>query len=93
MSRTLLKIEEVAIMCGVSSQTINNWYKFKRENPDSDLAKLLPNYETHGGHNQRFWDKSDIGSLLMFKHAMPRGCKGVMGDVTQRYVRKAEVHE
>lgn len=88
MSRTMLKIEEVAIMCGVSCQTINNWYKFKRENPDNEIAKLLPNYETVGGHNQRFWDKADIGNMLMFKHSMPRGCKGIMGNVTQRYVRK-----
>lgn len=88
MSRTLLKIEEVAVMCGVSCQTINNWYKFKRENPDNPYAKMLPDYEVRGGRKQRFWDKSDIGSLLMFKHGMPKGCKGVMGDVTQRYARK-----
>lgn len=86
--RTLLKIEEVAILCGVSTQTINNWYRFKRENPDNEYARMLPEYETIGEHNQRFWDKSDINSLLMFKHSMPKGCKGVMGAITQRYVKK-----
>ena len=88
--RTLLKIEEVAVLCGVSTQTINNWYKFKSENPDNEYAQLLPNYERLGGHGQRFWDKSDLNGLLKFKSAMPKGCKGVMGSVTQRYVNKKE---
>jgi hypothetical protein len=88
MSRTLLKLEEVAVLVGVSCQTLNNWYRFKRENPDNEYAKMLPDYECIGGHNQRFWDKSDINSLLKFKLFMPKGCKGVMGSVTQRYVRK-----
>lgn len=86
--RTLLRIEEVAVLCGVSVQTINNWYKFKRENPDNEYAQLLPVYECIGEHNQRFWDKADVNSLLTFKQKMPKGCKGVMGSVTQRYVRK-----
>lgn len=86
--RTLLRIEEVAVMCGVSTQTVNNWYKFKRENPNNEYAKLLPDFERIGGHGQRFWDKADITSLMAFKSKMPKGCKGVMGSVTQRYVRK-----
>ena len=86
--RTLLKIEEVAILCGVSVQSINNWYKFKRENPNDEYARLLPNYEVIGCHNQRFWDKSDVGALVEFKQKMPKGRSGVMGTVTQRYVKK-----
>lgn len=86
--RTMLRIEEVAVLCGVSVQTINNWYRFKRENPDNEYARLLPNYECIGGRGQRFWDKSDVDSLLAFKQKMPMGCKGVMGSVTQKYVRK-----
>ena len=86
--RTLLRIEEVAVLCGVSVQSINNWYKFKRENPDNEYARLLPNYEVIGEHGQRFWDKADMNALLSFKQSMPKGCKGVMGSVTQRYVKK-----
>lgn len=86
--RTLLTIEEVAVLCKVSVQTINNWYRFKRENPNDEYARLLPMYETVGGHGQRFWNKSDLDSLMAFKQKMPRGCKGVMGSVTQRYVKK-----
>lgn len=87
MERILLTIEQVAVTCGVSVQTLNNWYRFKRENPTNEYAKLLPNYITIGGHGQRFWDKSDLPALLAFKNNMPKGCKGVMGSVTQRYVK------
>ena len=87
MSRTLLKIEEVAVLCGVSVQTVNNWYRFKRENPDNAYARLLPDYITIEGSRQRQWDKADINALLTFKRSMPKGCKGVMGSVTQRYVK------
>ena len=86
MLRTLLRIEEVAVSCGVSVQTLNNWYKFKSENPNDPYAQLLPNYITVGGRKQRLWDKSDIPSLLKFKNSMTKGCKGVMGSVTQKYV-------
>lgn len=86
--RTLLKIEEVAVLCGVSVQSINNWYRFKRENPSNEYAKLLPDYECMGTRGQRFWDKADVQTLLAFKDKMPKGCKGVMGSVTQRYVKK-----
>lgn len=88
MSRTFLKIEEVAVLCGVSVQSVNNWYKFKRENPNNEFARLLPDYQTLEGSRQRIWDKSDINALIEFKQKMPKGCKGVMGSVTQRYVKK-----
>ena len=87
MSRTFLKAEEVAVLCGVSLQTLNNWYKFKKENPNNEYARLLPTYATLGGRGQRVWDKSDIDALLNFKSKLPRGCKGVMGSVTQKYVK------
>lgn len=88
MSRTLLRVEEVALLCGVSVQSVNNWYRFKRENPNNEYARLLPDYTTLEGSKQRMWDKADINALIDFKQKMPKGCKGVMGSVTQRYVRK-----
>lgn len=87
MGRTYLKIEEVAVLCGVSVQSVNNWYRFKRENPDNEFARLLPEYVTLEGSRQRMWDKSDIDALIAFKQRMPRGCKGVMGSVTQKYIK------
>ena len=86
--RTLLTIEEVAVLCGVSRQTVYNWYKFKRENPDNEYARMLPEYETIGKKGQHLWDKSSLNDLIKFKQTMPKGCKGVMGTVTQRYVKK-----
>lgn len=88
MSRTMLRIEEVAVLCGVSTQTINIWYRFKKENPDNEYAKLLPEFQRIGTHGQRFWDKSDINAILNFKTKMPTGRNGVMGSVTQRYLKK-----
>lgn len=85
--RTLLRIEEVAVLVGVSVQTINNWYKFKQLNPDNEYSKLLPEYERLGGGKQRFWDKADINQIIAFKRTVPKGCKGIMGSVTQKYVR------
>lgn len=85
--KTLLKIEEVAVLVGVSVQTINNWYVFKRNDPDNEYAKMLPDYEQAGVRKLRLWDKSDIQKFIEFKKAIPRGCKGAMGDTTQRYVR------
>jgi hypothetical protein len=85
--RTYLKIEEVAVAVGVSVQSINNWYRFKKENPDNEYAQMLPEYTQIGNRGQRFWDKADLTKLLNFKRAMPKGCKGVMGSVTQKYVK------
>ena len=85
--RTLLRIEEVAVLVGVSIQTINNWYRFKKLNPDDEFAKLLPDYERLGSSRQRFWDKADVNQLIAFKRTVPRGCKGIMGEVTQKYVK------
>ena len=88
MARTLLRIEEVALAVGVSVQTINNWYAFKRQSPKNELAKMLPNYVQLGTRQQRLWDKADIQALIRFKNSMPKGCKGVMGGITQRYLHK-----
>ena len=85
--RTLLRIEEVAVAVGVSTQTLNNWYRFKRENPDNEYAQMIPEYTVIGTKKQRFWDKADLSKLIRFKQAMPKGCKGVMGSVTQKYVK------
>lgn len=87
---TMLSMEEVAVAVGVSRQTIYHWYKFKKENPDSDYAKLLP-IPFIGRRNQHLWRKSDIDVLIRFKKLIPKGRNGIMGSVTQRYVRKAKV--
>ena len=85
MSEKMLKAVEVAVSIDVSPQTLNGWYKWKNENPNHELAKLLPDYVRQGNRNTRFWRQSDIWMLLQFKKSIPQGCKGVMGSVTQRY--------
>ena len=81
----LLKVAEVAVTVDSSVQTINGWYKWKKENPDHELAKLLPDYIVKGGKRTRYWNQSDIWQILQFKKSIPQGCKGILGSVTQRY--------
>lgn len=89
----LLKVQEVAMMIDSSIQTISGWYRWKAENPDHQLAKLLPDFQRIGNKNTRYWKQSDIWKLTQFKKSIPQGCKGVMGSVTQKYVRKKKAGE
>ena len=85
----MLKVQEVAVAVDSSVQTINGWYKWKMENPDHELAKLLPDYyRDEGGKRTRYWNQSDVWRLIQFKKSIPQGCRGIMGSVTQRYCRK-----
>lgn len=84
----LLKIEEVAMLIGSSIQTINVWYQFKRKNPESDFAKMLPDYIQDGARQTRYWAKDDVWKLIEFKNAIPHGRNGILGDITQKQYRK-----
>lgn len=88
MAERLLKIEEVALLIGSSSKSINNWYWFRRENPDDECAKILPDYVQEGSRQTRYWKESDIWRLIEFKQSIPKGRNGIMGSITQRYYRK-----
>ena len=90
----LLRIEDVAVEIQRSIFTINNWYRFKRQNPDNRYAKLLPDFiQLEGERQTRYWKKSDIPRMLEFRDALPRGNSGVMGDVTQKYYRRKKQAE
>ena len=89
----LLKLEEVAVLINSSGKSINNWYWFKRENPDNEYAKMLPDYIQEGGRQTRYWKESDVWKLIEFKQAIPKGRGGVMGDITQKYYRKEKQNE
>lgn len=84
----LLKVEEVAVTIGSSVQSINNWYRFKKQNPDNEYAKLLPEYIQQSERMTRYWRDTDIWKLIEFKQSIPQGCKGIMGSVTQKYHKK-----
>lgn len=76
-----LRIEEVAVRLNVSVGTLNRWYKFKRENPKSEISKKLPNYSTvktlRG--TARVWTTDDLLQLAQFKVDVKSGRAGQMG--------------
>lgn len=83
-----LTIAELAVAIGSGTQTITNWYRWKRENPENEYAKLLPDFVRGGAHRTRYWYESDITRILEFKNSIPQGRNGIMGSVTQKYVKK-----
>ena len=88
-----LRIEEVAIFIGTSVNTINSWYRFKKQYPDDEYAKMIPDFERGGGERGiRYWNQESIEQLIDFKNKRPKGRKGVMGAVTQKYVKKEKKH-
>ena len=86
-----LKIDKLAILVGVSSRTINNWYWFKSTYPDNEYSKMLPDFKmgkTERNIPVRLWDSDDIDKLIHFKEIVPHGRKGIFGEITQRQYRK-----
>lgn len=86
----LLTIEEVAVSVGVSTQTINIWYRWKKQNPNHERAKLLPAPIQAKPRQTRFWELQDVMQLIEFKNSVKTGRDGIMGSVTQAYVKKKE---
>lgn len=86
----LLTASEVCYLVGISIYTLNNWYTFKRENPDDEYAKMLPEiyHKSEGNRTKRYWNAEDVGKLIEYRTKIPWGKNGVMGSVTQRYVKK-----
>lgn len=75
-------------MTGVSVKTLDIWYMWKRLHPEHELAQLLPEYVQEGKRHKRYWEYDAIYQILEFRKAMPRGRSGLMGEVTQKYIRK-----
>ena len=83
-----LTVTELACEVGCSIQTLNSYYRFKLENPDSDVAKALPDYTVEiGGHRTRYWTMADAEAIKRFRAGIPQGRNGILGSVTQRYVK------
>ena len=77
-----LRIEEVAMIIGVSVQTLERWYKFKREHPDSETAQKIPDYRcvvTAGARQTRVWSQEAVFALSQFKLTRKLGRTGEMG--------------
>jgi len=76
-----LKIEEVAMRVGVSVQTLNRWYKYKKDNPKDAMAKLIPAYKKvkHPTGFMRVWQMDDVYKLIEFRANVVPGRCGKMG--------------
>lgn len=79
--KTGFKIEEVAMRVGVSVQTINRWYKFKKEHPEHHISKLIPEYSraSIASGTVRLWNPDDIWKLVEFRQSVKVGRTGEMG--------------
>lgn len=83
----LYRAVEVALLLDISVPTLNNWYKFKRYEPDNEMCKLLPDPIQKAPKQTRYWQEEDIPKMIEFKSKIVTGRKGFMGSVTQAYVK------
>lgn len=76
-----LKIEEVAMRVGVSTQTLNRWYRFKKDNPKDEMSKLIPAYKKakYPTGFVRIWQMDDVAKLIEFRAKIVPGRCGRMG--------------
>ena len=89
MNKNMLRVEELAILLQVSVNTINAWYRFKKQEPDNEYAKLLPDYiRVDSKRSTRYWNQEDVWKFIEFRAKLPKGRNGVMGNITQKYIRK-----
>lgn len=86
----LYQIEWVAIQLGCSVQTINSWYRWKKVHPEHELVKLLPEPTKKSAHSKRLWTETDIETLRQFQQTIPHGRNGILGDITQKSVRRSK---
>ena len=80
----MIGANEMAVLIGISEQTLKSWYKFKKENPDNEYSMMLPDIQ-RGLRNKMLFKESDVEKLNYFKDSIPKGRCGIMGTVTQRY--------
>lgn len=83
-----LTAQQVVIMLGISENTLNFWYRFKREHPENEIAQLLPEYTKESEKSKRYWKRSDLDKLIKFQKSLPKGRNGIMGGITQRYKKE-----
>ncbi len=88
-----LNAQEVALLVGCSVYMLNVWYKWKKLHPEHELAKLLPDYTQAGGRQTRYWKMDDVYKIIEFRQKLPIGRNGILGDVTQKYVKKKEKND
>lgn len=88
MKNQLLEANEVCALVGCSVYTLNLWYRFKKNNPENEYSKLLPEITRLDGDRKRYWTSDDVYALIAFKASIPHGRNGVLGSETQKYIYK-----
>jgi len=79
MKNGMLRVEEVSVLIGKSTFTINAWYRFARKHPDSDIAKMLPKFIQKNERSPRYWKHTDVYKLIEIQSKIPLGRSGPMG--------------
>lgn len=84
-----LNADEIVKEINITKTTLNRWYKWYSitENKPDDCPEL-PKYEQQYSSAPRYWDESSIEALKRFKNWVPKGSKGLMGEVSQVYWSK-----
>ena len=93
MGKRLLSPTETACELGISIQTLNSYYKFKKENPENEVAMELPDFIRVGNKKARYWRAEDIEAIRKFRENIPTGRNGILGSVTQRYYHTSKNEE
>lgn len=88
-----LTAQEVCKKVNISIFTLNNWYRFKKENPNDELALILPEFEKDYEKSQRTWNTEDIKLLKLFKSKRKLGRNGQMSKTIQKYYKKKKEGE
>ena len=89
----LLKSSEVSYLVGITVQTLDMWYRFKKENPDNEYAKILPEITYKEDSRVRYWKEDDVYKLAQFKSSIPQGRNGILGSVTRRYAKGSKYYK
>lgn len=87
MAERLIKIAEIAVALDVNQFTIERWYKFKRENPEDEYAKMLPDFvylKNSKNRPIRYWKESDLYALQKFQECIGKGTKGILGQLNTK---------
>lgn len=91
LDRTKLTATQVCYLLGISTKTLQNWYKYINQTPKKDIPKDcpgLPPYMQASPKSVRYWYGRDVHRLYAFQQWIPRGRGGKMGHISQKYWSK-----
>jgi hypothetical protein len=85
----MLTASSVANALDISVKTLTNWYKWYQDDSIEKPENFpkLPEYIQYHKNSPRYWTNDDLKMLKKFQEWLPRGRKGVMGDISCKYYR------